>query len=258
MIRFAPFAFLGASILLWAGSSLAQQHGTPGGQAQTKGQPPPTQIQPPPTQTQPPATQAIQPQGQPSSFQNPIHYGAMTQTPFFSNTAIQQHLNLTAPQANQLNQNYGSQYMQYMKDLSAGQATQAKSNSAGITMNFNNQMLKSAQGVLDPTQFQRFRQLHWQGQGFNTFNDPTVIQQLNLTAAQQAKIQTYAQQQSPKANDIFASSSTNPQAAAQQYQALRSQNDQYINSVLTPEQQQTLRTLLGQPYDLAPVGGTKK
>jgi hypothetical protein len=257
MFHIQQFASVATLTVLLADPCAAQQ-GTTGGQGQVKGQPPPTQ-------SQPPATQAIQPKAQQSNFQNsnsgfqnPIHFGTMTQTPFFSNSAVQQHLNLTAPQANQLQQTYGNYYMQYMKDLSAGQATQAQSNNPGLTTNLNNQMLKSAQGVLDPTQFQRFRQLHWQGQGFNTFNDPTVIQQLKLSADQQAKIRAYAEQQGPKATDIFAGSSTNPQTAAKQYEALRSQHDQYINSVLTPEQQQSLRTLLGEPYDLSPIGGTKK
>jgi hypothetical protein len=254
MIRIVPIALQGALILLWAGSSQAQQQGTTGGQPPAKGQTPPAQTQPPATQ----ANLANQAKGQPNTIQNPIHYGTMTQTPFFINPGVQKQLNLTNPQMNQLKQNYGTYWEQYMKAQSAGQATKAKANLGELNTNFNTQMLKSAQGVLDPRQFQRYRQLHWQGQGFNTFNDPAVIQQLNLSADQQAKIRTYAEQQNQRLSGIFGSSSADPQAAAKQYEQLRLQNDQYINSVLTPQQQQTLRSLLGEPYDFTPTGTIKK
>jgi hypothetical protein len=255
MIRIVPFAVQSALVFLWAGSSLAQQQGTTGGQPPAKGQTPPAQTQPPATQGNQ-ANQAIQ--GQPNTIQNPIHYGTMTQNPFFMNQGVQKQLNLNDPQMNQLKQNYGNYWNQYMKDLGAGQANKGKTNTGELTTNFNNQMLKTAQGVLSPTQFQRYRQLHWQAQGFNTFNDPTVIQQLNLSADQQAKIRAYSEQQNQKAGDIFGSSSADPQMAAKEYEKLRLQNDQYINSILTPQQQQTFRSLLGEPYDFTPNSGIKK
>jgi hypothetical protein len=241
MIRFFPFAFLGVMTLVWADSSWAQQKGTTGGPPPTKGQ-------------TPPATQG----NQAATVQNPIHYGTMSQTPFFTNPAIQKQLQLTEPQMNQLKQSYGNFWAQYVKDQGAGQANTARSNMTAMTTNFNNQLLKAAQGTLDPTQFQRFRQLHWQGQGFSVFNDPSAIQQLNLSADQQTRIRAYAEQQSKTLNSVFGRSSADPQMAAKEYEKLRLQNDQFINSILSPQQQQALRSVLGEPYDFSPVGGIKK
>jgi hypothetical protein len=59
-------------------------------------------------------------------------------------------------------------------------------------------------------------------------------------------------------NIIFGSSSTDPQMAAKEYEKLRLQHDQYLNSLLTPQQQQELRSLLGGPYDFSPYAAIKK
>jgi Spy/CpxP family protein refolding chaperone len=264
MIRLVPFAFATIMTLIWADSSWAQQKGTTGGQPPTTGQTPPaTQINPAGIQNSnqlvnPAGIQTSKQQVNPAGIQNPIHYGPMNQTPFFTNQGVQKQLKLTQPQMKQLQQSYGDFWGQYIKDQTAAQVNKGKSNTAEMATNFSNQMLRSAQGILDPTQYLRFRQLHWQGQGFNVFNDPTVIQSLKLTADQQTKIRAYAEQQNQSLNSIFGSSSTDPQVAAKEYEKLRLQHDQYLNSLLTPQQQQELRSLLGGPYDFSPYAAIKK
>jgi hypothetical protein len=247
-----------------------QQGGTTGGTQQggtTGGTQPPVQgKQLPPNSAgqgaQPPANLSLQ--GKQTNQIPPgiLSNGTMSQTPWFNDPGVQKHLGLTDAQMNQLKQSYGQHYNQYTKGLadnsySKGLGATGNQNNLGTVFggnDFNSQMLNSAQGVLNANQMQRFSQLHMQAQGLGAFNNAQVAKQLNLTADQTAKLNAFAQQQSQQMSGINMS---DPQAAAKQYQTLRQQNDQFLNSLLNAQQQQTFRQLIGDPYNFTPITNPK-
>ena len=246
-----------------------QQGGTTGGTTQqggtTTGNQPPLQgKQLPPNSAgqgaQPPANLGLQGKQTPTN-QSPngmLPNGNISMTPWFTDPGVQKHLGLTDAQMKQLKQAYGQNWNQYNKGLasdqySKGLGTTGNQNNLGTVFggtDFNSQMLNSAQGVLNANQLQRFRQLQMQTQGLGVLNNAQVAKQLNLTADQSAKLNAFAQQQSKQMSGI---NMNDPQAAAKQYQTIRQQNDQFLNSLLNAQQQQTFRQLIGDPYTFTPI-----
>jgi len=184
----------------------------------------------------------------------PGFYG-YTQTPWFSTPGVQSQLNLTQQQQNQLNQAYGTQWNQYMgamNDLTNLNDQQRAQRLQELSGNLNSEMMRSAQSTLSPEQFQRFQQLNLQHQGLNAFSNPDFQQSLKLNQDQINRIQGIQAQQNKTLAEIINQQATDPAAAANQFRTLRSQTNEQLNSILTPEQRQTLQQTWGNPYDFTP------
>jgi hypothetical protein len=234
-----------------------------GGQPPATGGQPPAQIQPPPNiqgkgaQSQGTNNQGTTAQAQVGvGAQGGFYQGTMGQTPWFNEPQAQQQLKLSDAQANQLRKAYAGYWSQYQQGLAANNGQQP-AKMGDLTNGFNNQLLQAAQGTLSPAQFQRFQQLHMQAQGFNYINNPQVQQQLNLTAAQRQKLSTFDEQHAQQFNDLNKMASTNAQEATKQYQTLRTQYNDMLNSTLTDQQRQVLRDLIGEPYNFSPYWDRK-
>ncbi len=174
------------------------------------------------------------------------------QAPWYGNPGIKSQLNLTPEQYNNLNQIYSQHAEQYRKGQNfVGPMTaqeQAVKNGQ-LTEVFNSNVLQSAKKILNPTQAQRFQQLHMQSQGFNVFNSPSVQKQLNLTTQQTQTLQAYMSRLNTKLNDIPRSRANDPTAAAVDYNALQKENNEVLRSILNPTQLQSLQGIWGEPYN---------
>ena len=181
----------------------------------------------------------------------------MGKTPWFNKPQVQQQLKLSDAQAGQLRKAYEDHWGQYQKGLIDNNNLQQASKMSELTNNFNNQLLQSAQGVLTPSQYQHFQQLHMQAQGFNYINNPQIQKQLNLTAIQQNKLSAFEQQNMQQFQNLDKLAATNPQEATKQYEALRAQYNAMLNSTLTDQQRQQLRQIVGEPYNFSPYWNRK-
>jgi hypothetical protein len=99
----------------------------------------------------------------------------------------------------------------------------------------------------DPALRQRFNQLNWQFLGVGAFNDPMIQQQLNLTAQQRQQLAALNGAWRRELMNLQRSSRNN--LTQDQLNMLRAQFMNRVNAVLTPQQQQTWTSLVGQPYD---------
>ena len=79
-----------------------------------------------------------------------------------------------------------------------------------------------------------------------------IFSQLNLTDAQKAQIQTIMQSTREKVKAVREDSSLTPDAKKTQITALRKDSRQQINALLTPEQQQKLKDLIGKQRPKGP------
>ena len=195
-----------------------------------------------------------------NNVNNNSNFDGISQTPFFSDAGARRQLNLNNTQYNSLNAAYQNAYSRY-NQAAAGINNNANLNPAQreaqlqqLQAQFNQSLSGSVNStVTDPRTQSRFNQLNRQFMGVNTFNDPAVRQQLNLTADQSRQLRSLAnnwrqqmQQFRQRAgNDL---GSVNQAQWAQMQQQLSTQ----LNGVLTPQQQQSWAQMTGQPYSFSP------
>jgi len=186
--------------------------------------------------------------------------GNISQTPFFTDPGVRRQLNLNSSQFNTLNgayQNAYSRYNQALNNLNSNSnltADQRAQQMQQLENQFNTQFGNTVNSTLTDTQAQnRFNQLNRQFQGFNAFNDPTIRQQLNLTSDQLSRIRQLSndfRQQLQQFRRGAGNNLNNVDMTA--WNNVWSQYATQLNSVLTPQQQQTWSQLVGQPYTFSP------
>jgi hypothetical protein len=180
--------------------------------------------------------------------------GGISQTPWFSNPAIRTQIGLNDQTFNQLNTTYGQAYGAYNTGVSQLGSTltpqQRAQKMQDLQATFQQKMDQAIQStVTDPTQRSRFNQLSLQHQGIGAFSGTMVQQQLNLTTQQKEMLGRFAQQYNQQLATLQQNAQTNPAAVNEQFNRLRLQAVQNINSVLTPQQQQTWQQMTGQPFN---------
>jgi Spy/CpxP family protein refolding chaperone len=121
-------------------------------------------------------------------------------------------------------------------------------------MEWNAQQTKQINGVLNADQQKRFRQISLQQQGPMALTDPTVAEELKLTADQKSKVKEIMQQQREAQREIFESAGPDRDAAREKMQALRKTTNDKLAGVLTADQKRKWTEMQGTPFTLAPVG----
>jgi hypothetical protein len=175
--------------------------------------------------------------------------GGISQNPFFSNQAVRQQLRMNDAQFNSLNRAYQDAYTNYQnslnglgKNLTADQRTQQMEM---LQNQFNDRFNQNVNSTLtDPGARSRFEQLNRQYMGLSNFNNPAIQKQLNLTPQQLNQIR--------QLSTSIRSQESNANPSLNQSQ-LYSQTWDQLNSILTPQQQQTWSQLTGERFDF---GGT--
>jgi len=175
----------------------------------------------------------------------------ISQNPFFSNQAVRQQLRMNDTQFNSLNSAYRDAYSNYQnslnglgKNLTADQRTQQMEM---LQNKFNDRFNQNVNSTLtDPGMRNRFEQLNRQYMGLSNFNNPAVQKQLNLTPQQLNQIR--------QLSTSIRSQESNANPSLNQSQ-LYSQTWDQLNSILTPQQQQTWSQLTGERFDFGAQNG---
>jgi hypothetical protein len=189
-------------------------------------------------------------QGQANAGQT-MFYNGFSSNPWFSNMALRQQLNLNNNQFNQLNQAYSKAWNGYqnsLRNMGNLPPDQFNNQTQQYWNAFNNAMTQAAQNTLTAQQYQRFRQLYYQYQGYGAFSNPAVQQELRLTAPQQQQFNKYAQDFNQNLNGMF-NNNAGTQELNNAYMNLRNQMNGNINSTLTPQQQRQWQQMLGAPHN---------
>jgi hypothetical protein len=174
------------------------------------------------------------------------------QTPWYSNTAFRQQLQLNQNQLNQLNQNYSNAYNQFQTGVSQLRGlppAQAQQQYAELYRNFRANLNQNAGSIInDPQQLARYNQMLTQYQSFDAFSDPIVQERLNLTDQQLQQLNRYRQEWATQLQQFRNIPPAQQQAAVQRFNQMQNQFNQRVSQVLTtPQQQQIWAELYGQP-----------
>jgi hypothetical protein len=169
----------------------------------------------------------------------------ISQTPFFNDRGVRRQLNLNDSQFNSLNSAYQNAYNNYTRSVRNLNSNLTPLQRAAQMQQLENQFNNSFGSSLDSTfinpQYRtRYDQLNRQYMGFNAFNNPAIQSQLNLTPQQQMQIRQLSA-------DWRRQQLANGGTGTQQSQMYSQYWDQ-LNSVLTPQQQQTWAQLTGERY----------
>jgi len=226
----------------------------PGVRVQTPGanpQAPGVQVQAPGVNLQVPGVR-VQAGAQPAA-QVGI-YNGYSQTPWFSDPAVRQELQLNEQQYNQLNQSYGKSWTAYNKERNLIDTKltpeQRQQREGELSASFHRSFAPAIDTTFTtPAARARYNQLHWQYQGYDAFRDPAVQQQLNLTAEQQRQLNQYGTAWNQQYNTWRTEYPQNRAQVRKEYQEARRDARQRINTVLTPQQQQQWNTMVGKTYD---------
>ena len=194
-----------------------------------------------------------------TAAQKSIQYRTFSQTPWFANQDVRLQLKMDENQFNRLNKSYGESWQRYQnqmselnknKDLTDEQRAQRMRDlERDFTTNFSS---TTNQIITDPTQRERYNQMYWQYLGYDAFNDPMVQQKLNLTDEQKQKLGQYSRDWNTQMNDYYRTYQTDQAGTTKRFNESRKQANDRINSVLTQQQQQTWRQLVGDPYNFQP------
>jgi len=176
----------------------------------------------------------------------------ISQNPFFSNQNVRQQLKLNDTQYNSLNRAYQNAYTNYNtrlnglgKNLTSDQRAQQME---ALQNQFNDRFNQSVNSTLsDPSTRTRFEQLNRQYMGLSNFNNPAIQKQLNLTPAQLNQFRQLSTSMRSQESGANANGSNGQNQYAQTWER--------INSILTPEQQQTWSQLTGERFDFGNAGG---
>ncbi len=173
--------------------------------------------------------------------QNPWHSG------------LQQQLNLTPQQTQQLNQTYTDHYNKYQQQVNglpnnlSPQERQQRLNQYRQDF-YNSYNTSSAPVFTSADQRNRYNQLYLQYRGYGAFEDPAVQQKLNLTAAQKQQVAQFEQNWNTQMDAVPRQYKTDPNGARQAFDRLQQQNQQNINTILSPSQISQWRQVIGNPY----------
>ncbi len=168
---------------------------------------------------------------------------------------IRRSLNLTDAQIDRLNaantqiqQRYQNQLSQ-VSNLTPEQRTAALESLQARQVN---DFYQSANGVFTPQQLQRYRQLEYQYRGPAALTSAEIRGQLNLTDSQLRALQVM--QQNALAPQAFLQNSDGSirNNGLQEYNAYRQHTSEQMDAILSQEQRDRWRGLIGEPYNFGP------
>lgn len=181
----------------------------------------------------------------------------ISQTPWFNSPSVRNELQLKDNQFDTLNQNYRRAWNRYHEGASRLAPTLTPEQRQLQLAELRNQFRKDFAHGLDavistPSDRQRYHQLDWQYQGYGAFEDPAVVDKLNLSNAQRRKFDQFGRDWHHQFNNWRRSYPHNQQRVGRQLEEGRRQMWDDINATLTPEQREKWREMIGKRYEFEP------
>jgi Spy/CpxP family protein refolding chaperone len=116
------------------------------------------------------------------------------------------------------------------------------------------EQMKQVNAILNTDQQKRFKEISLQQQGYSALAQPAVADELKLTDDQKSKLKDILQKQQESMREIFQSAGGDRAAAQEKMQTLRKETDDKIAALLTDDQKNNWKAMLGGPFKLEPAG----
>ncbi len=181
--------------------------------------------------------------------------GGMAGAALLTNESVQKELKLDAGQIEKVKKIAADQgakareQLQGLRDLSPEQRREKLESFQQTARRETFQALREGD-TLKPEQARRFMQIDLQVRGVSALNSPFIAQRLNLTDDQKAKIKAIVDEQPAKMREIFQGASSDRAGAMEKITALRKEANDKALAVLTAEQKDNYKKMLGEPFKL--------
>lgn len=197
------------------------------------------------------AAQTPQQDSEPAPAQATPH---ISQTPWFNNPGVRRELQLKDTEIKALDEVYHRAWTRYHDRASKVNPHLTPEQRRLQLTEFANQFRKDLSRGLDaaiatPSDRQRYHQLDWQYRGFGAFDDPAVVDKLNLSAAQRREFDQFSRDWDHQFQNWLRSYPQNKQRVGQQFQEGRREMWDDIHATLTPEQQEKWRQMTGRRFE---------
>jgi hypothetical protein len=127
---------------------------------------------------------------------------------------------------------------------------------AARTQELNRQFLvdwsSGAKSLMDSRQMSRYQQLQLQYSRFNSFTDPAVQKQLNLTTDQQARLREANAWSEDQIRSILQTGATDRDRGLRMYDTFNQAYQERLNGILSRDQQQVWQGVIGEPFAFQP------
>ena len=201
---------------------------------------------------QPPVQTPLQNSGQQQANQNAQPTQGSSRSVLYQDNNVRKLLNLSSDQVDRLNATNRRIQQKYADELTRVNALSTEQRAAELQRLLSSQradFYKSVDNVFTPAQLERYRQLEYQLQGASAFSDPNIRTRLSLTNEQIRRIQEL--QNNPSSYEAFLRSpdGTLRRSSIDEYRAYRLGTNERLDAILSQEQRDRWRDLIGQPYD---------
>ena len=204
------------------------------------------QAQQPPVQTPP------RNPGQQQVNQNAQTARGPSRSVLYQDNEVRKLLNLTDDQVDRLsatNRRIQQKYADELTRLNALSTEQRAAELRRLASSQRGDFYKSVDNVLTPAQLERYRQLEYQLQGPSAFSDPNIRTRLSLTNEQIGRIQALQSNLSSYEAFLRNPDGTLRTSNVDEYRAYRLRTNERLDAILSQEQRDRWRDVIGQPYD---------
>lgn len=176
------------------------------------------------------------------------------------NPSVQDELKLTDEQKTKLKDaadGIGAKMrarMEKFREMSEEERREALRNMAEEGRKMAEEGKKVVEGILQPEQMKRLKQIGWQQANVMAFADAEVQDGLKLTDEQKGKIKSIGEEARQDIEELMRSMRDNPQQGREKMKALQSEIMEKIQEELTADQRKSWKEMLGTPFEIKDAG----
>jgi Spy/CpxP family protein refolding chaperone len=173
------------------------------------------------------------------------------------NGRVQKELNLTPEQVTKVAQRVveiHDKHKEELKKVASAPPRERQGTRAAINEAQSEAALASVKDILHPDQIKRLQEIHVQLRGAAALNEPRIEQALKITVDQKTRIRRIREESARHAQQFLEQiHPTSLQDAMQKIAAYRKDTLEKALAILTPEQRQLYKDLVGEPFDVTPA-----
>lgn len=163
------------------------------------------------------------------------------------NESVQKELNLTEEQKTKLKDALDKVRENHKDDLEKFRDLSMEERQK-LMRTLNEENTKAVSGILDNKQMKRLKQITWQTQGAQAFQNPEVQKSLKLTDEQKDKIKSINEDAGKQMRDLFQGGFN--EETRKKMQDLRKETLEKVTAVLTTDQKKSWKEMTGKPFEV--------
>lgn len=171
--------------------------------------------------------------------------------------AVQKELKLTEEQiekARSFAQEYRQKTQESMAKLEGLDGEERMKKATEMNMVNAKAGMKDVEGMLQPEQTKRFKQIVFQARGVEALTDPEHSKTLKITKEQADKVKNLLDDQRAEIREAMQDSGNDRQVGMQKANAIRKSTATKALALMSPEQKEMYKEMSGEPFEMPAMG----